>query len=178
MQCLAVTPGTRPASPGSARTRRSSNLVRITVPAASRPETWSNKGSPRCGMAGDCSMTKYKIVCLFAAIAAGISLAPAQNSKAHSPSAKPSPAPVNSATKPLTPKSAMPPAHKPSSALPRASTSGRNANAELTRLERQNINAAGSKKPAKGAPVPKSADTPNRNGSGINSSNQKPTKTN
>jgi hypothetical protein len=123
-------------------------------------------------------MMKYRFVCLFVTIAAGLCLAPAQNSKVRASSATPHPDPLQAATKPLTPKSAMPSHRKSSVAVPPASTSGRNTTAELTRMERQNGKASGSKGgdkgPAKSSSVRKSADPSAGSGPGINSKYQKP----
>jgi hypothetical protein len=123
-------------------------------------------------------MMKYRLVCLFVTMAAGICLAPAQNSNVRASSAKPGPDPLQAATKPLTPKSAMPSHRKSSVAMPPASTSGKNTTADLTRMERQNGKASGSKSgdkgPAKGSSVRKSADTSAGSGSGINFKYQKP----
>lgn len=118
-------------------------------------------------------MMKYRVVCLFVAVAASIGLATAQNSQVHSSSAKSGPDPLQTATKPLTPKSAMSPQHKSSATVPSAPTT-RKTNAELSRLERQNIKAGGSKKAAKAPSVPKPAGPSNGSGSGINSTYQKP----
>jgi hypothetical protein len=123
-------------------------------------------------------MMKYRLICLFVTIAAGICLAPAQNSKVRASSAKPGPDPLQAATKPLTPKSAMPSHRKSSVAVPSASTSGRNTTAELTRMERQNGKASGSKSgdkgPAKSSSVRKSTETSAGSGPEINSKYQKP----
>jgi hypothetical protein len=119
---------------------------------------------------------KYRVVCWFVAAAALICLATAQNSQVRASSAKAGPDPLQTATKPLTPKSAMPAQRKSSVAEPIASTSSRNTTAELTHLERQNIKAGGSKSgagPAKSASAPKSANT-SAGRSGIDFKYQKP----
>jgi hypothetical protein len=118
---------------------------------------------------------KYRAVCLFVTIAAWTGQGAAQNSQVHSSSAKSSEDSLHAATKPLTPKSAMPQSHKSSNVTPNASAKSRNTNAELTRLEQQNIKAGASKKPATGAVAPKPAGASNANGSGINFNYQKPT---
>ncbi|HWW13956.1 MAG TPA: hypothetical protein VN310_04775 [Candidatus Dormibacteraeota bacterium] len=121
-------------------------------------------------------MMKHKTGCLFAVIAAGLCLATAQNPKVHSSSAEPKSGAKSheAATKPLTPKSAMPPAHKSSAAVPHTSTSSQKTSAELARLEHQNVKGATPKKPAKAASAPKPAGTPNARGSEINFNYQKP----
>jgi hypothetical protein len=72
----------------------------------------------------------------------------------------------------------MPPPHKASGVIARTSTNGRNANTELTRLERQPINAQGSNgskaTAAKNASIPKTSGTTKGSGSGINSSYREP----
>lgn len=120
-------------------------------------------------------MIKHKIAGLFVTIVAGVGLTTAQNSRAHSSSAQPKPDPVQTVTKPLTKKSAMPQTHKSSGAAAApASTSAAKTNAELSRLERQNLKTPAAKKPANPAPAPKSAGTSNASGSGINATYQKP----
>jgi hypothetical protein len=122
-------------------------------------------------------MTRYKVFCLCLAVAASISLAAAQEPQVRSSSGKAGADPLKNVTKPLTPKSAMPPQRKSSSAAPKA-TSGGKPDAELTRLERQPIRAeipkSGNAGPAKSAPLVKSADTSAGSGSGINFKYQKP----
>jgi hypothetical protein len=121
-------------------------------------------------------MMKYRVVCLFVTVAAGICLATAQNSQVRSSSTKSGPDSLQTATKPLTPKSAMP-VHPKSSAAPAVSTSGQKTSTELTHLERQNIKAqspkSGSTGPAKSASVPKPTQT-SASGSGIDFKYQKP----
>ena len=119
-------------------------------------------------------MMKYKAVFWFVTCAVWIGVATAQKSKPLSSSPKASPAPVHAATKPLTPKSAMPPPHKSSVVAPHASKSNQKSNAELNHLERQPIKATSPKKTAKSASAPKPAGATNANGSGINSTYQKP----
>jgi hypothetical protein len=121
-------------------------------------------------------MMKYRVVCLFITVAALVALATAQNTQARSSSAKSGPDPLQTATKPLTPKSAITPHRKSSVALP--ATNDRNTTAELTRMERQNVKAGDSKSVSvpsaqRVSPV-KSADTSAGNGSGINFKYKKP----
>jgi hypothetical protein len=70
----------------------------------------------------------------------------------------------------------MPQSRKPLGVAPNASTKGGNTNAELTRLEHQNIKAGASKRPATGASALKPAAKSNGN-AGINFNYQKPTTT-
>jgi hypothetical protein len=105
-------------------------------------------------------MTKYRIACWFITLAASTCLSLAQSSQVGASSAKPGPDPLQTATKPLTPKSAMPPQRKPSAEVPSAASS-RKTSTELARLERQNNSAVTSSsdaRSAKGPSVPKSAD--------------------
>ena len=124
-------------------------------------------------------MMKRRVVCSLVTMAAGICLATAQNStqksQVGSTSAKSGADPLKTATKPLTPKSAMPAPHKSSVAVPNTSKSGRNTTAELTHLEQQNTKAGSSKStpPAKVPPV-KPADKSAGSDSGINFKYQKP----
>jgi uncharacterized iron-regulated membrane protein len=122
-------------------------------------------------------MIKHKVVFLFATVIAGLSLAAGQSSTVHATSANAGPDPAKVATKPLTPKSAMPAKSKSSMAAPATSAprAGSKTDAELSRLERQPIKAANSNtnKPSKVPAVSKPAAA-NANGSGINSTYQKP----
>ena len=121
-------------------------------------------------------MMKLRIACLFVTVAASISLATAQNSGGRSSSAKAGRDPLQTAIKPLTPKSVTTPTRKSSVAVPRTSK-GSNAAAELTHLEHQNIKAGSKSRgagPAKGISAPKSAGTTARTGSGINFKYEKP----
>jgi hypothetical protein len=70
-------------------------------------------------------MTQYKVICLFVAIAGGLCLATAQSSQVGSSSAKRGADPLQTATKPLTPKSAMPPQRKSPVVAPKASAGSR-----------------------------------------------------
>lgn len=121
-------------------------------------------------------MIKHKVVFLFATVIAGLSLAAGQSSTVHATSANAGPDPTKVATKPLTPESAMPKGKSstvaPATSAPRA---GSKTDAELSRLERQPIKAANSNtnKPSKVPAVSKPAAA-NANGSGINSTYQKP----
>jgi hypothetical protein len=122
-------------------------------------------------------MMKRQMILLCVTLAASAVLATAQNSKPKASPSKSSAHNATSSTKPLTPKSAMTPAHKTSLTVPNASNS-RKTNAELTRLERQNVKA-GTPKGSSGGTAPKvpaiKSDTkPSANGSGINASYQKP----
>ena len=122
-------------------------------------------------------MTKCRIAFLFVTVGALICLASAQNPTVGSSSAKSVADPLKTATRPLTPKSAMAPPRKSSVAVPKAATSGRDTNAEITRLERQGIKTGVSKSGNTGASKAnpaKPAATSSGSGSGINSSYQKP----
>jgi hypothetical protein len=122
-------------------------------------------------------MMKCGIALLFVTVAASICVASAQNSNIGSSSAESGAAPIKKAIQPLTPKSAMAAPRKSSVALPKASTSGRDTSAELTRLEHQGIKTGGSKSGntrATKADLVKPAAGSSGSGSGINSSYQKP----
>ena len=103
---------------------------------------------------------KNRLIYWFVTAAVCTCLATAQNSQVHSSAAKTSPDPLKSATKPLTQKSATTP-HRSSSSVPapkpagtsKPSTTG-NTSSELTRLERQNVTAKGSKTASTSAPRP------------------------
>src|SRR5258708_32646603 len=118
-------------------------------------------------------MRKYRIVCL--SVVAWIGLASGQSSKPLSSSAKLDSDPLKAATKPLTPKSAMPSHRKTAVAATKSTKRGSNATAELAHLERQNSKAAGSKTgstaPGKSTP---GKSVPSRSGSKINFKYQKP----
>ncbi len=118
---------------------------------------------------------KTKVACFFAVGVAGICLATAQTSQTHSSSAKTGSDSAKAATKPLTPKSAMPAPHKSSVAVPNASKGGSNATTQLNRLERQPAGGGAAKGtlPAK-VTVPKTSAASAGNGSGINFKYQKP----
>jgi hypothetical protein len=119
-------------------------------------------------------MTKRRAVGLFLTVATWTCMAAAQSSPGGSSSAKASPDPLQSATKPLTPKSAMPAPHKSSVVAP--NPSGRNTTAELTHLEQQNIKSGSSnssKGSAKSVPPLKPAGT-SGSGPGIDFKYQKP----
>jgi hypothetical protein len=126
-------------------------------------------------------MTKFRVVCFFVTIAFGICLATAQNSTTRSSSsARPGSDPIKAATKPLTPKSAMPPQHKSGTAapVPHNTTKGRAADAELTRLEHQNLKVKGSTTGNPPAPNHATSRKPSatsaQKGSGIDFKYQKP----
>jgi len=110
-------------------------------------------------------------------VAALIGLATSQNAKVGLSSAASAQDPLKTATKPLTPKSAIQPRSRSSAPLPNASTNSRKTNAELARLERQSTKTGGSKGgntgAAKAASI-KPLGNPSKSGSGINSSYQKP----
>ena len=134
-------------------------------------------GDAQAGESERFSMIKHKVLYVFATVIAGLSLAAGQSSKVHTTSANTGPNPTKVATKPLTPKSAMPKG-KSSTAAPATSTpkTASKTDAELSRLERQpikaanpNANKAAVKSPAVSKPV-----AANANGSGINSTYQKP----
>jgi hypothetical protein len=120
---------------------------------------------------------KNKVVCLFVTVAAGLCLAAAQSSVLNPAPAKSGKDPLQSATKPLTPKSAMSAPHKSPPVAPNTSTSTRKTDAELNHLEHQNIKApstkSGTAAPAKRASA-KPAAASSTNGSGINATYQKP----
>jgi hypothetical protein len=120
---------------------------------------------------------KYRVVCLFVTVAAGIFLAAAQDSQLR-PSSASGADPLKRATQPLIPKSAMPVHHPSPAVAPNGATSGRNTNEELNHLERQNVKTPSSKSgktgTAKAASVPKSPDASAGRGSGINFKYQKP----
>ena len=117
---------------------------------------------------------KFRILRLLVTIAAGVSLATAQNSQARSTPAKKDP--LQTATKPLTPKSAMPAQHKSTAVVTRPAKSAGNTTAELNRMERQNAKGGKVKStsPAKSASVPRTAATPAANDSKTNFKYQKP----
>jgi hypothetical protein len=127
-------------------------------------------------------MMKFKAALFSATVAALVGLATAQSSKTQSSKTSASSSKLGShsatsSTKPLTPKSAMPPARKKAVSAPMASTENRRTNAELSRLEKQNAKVgapkSGNPNTAKVPPL-KSDAKPSTNGSGINSSYQKP----
>jgi hypothetical protein len=126
---------------------------------------------------GDFPMMKRKIVFWFVAGAAVVGMATAQNPKVGASSSKAGTDPLKTATKPLTPKTAIAPRSKTSGSISTSSANSQRTNAELTRLERQSVKAGSSKGgnagTAKAAPV-KSAKTSSPSGSGINASYQKP----
>jgi len=122
-------------------------------------------------------MMKCKTVCLFVTVVTGICLATAQTSPKSSSSGKSRSDPVKAATKPLTPKSAMSPSRKSSAGLPAAPTKRSDPNAELNRLESQDIKVAAPKNntgAVKGTVIRSSTASP-KGGSGINATYQKPT---
>ena len=123
---------------------------------------------------------KFRVKGILVAIAACICVSPAQNSQVRSSSASSTGKPdfLQTATKPLTPKSAMPAHRKPAAAEPKPSANSSKTTAELTHLERgQNAKTGGSKSsstaPAKSASA-KSTGTPASSGSRIDFKYQKP----
>jgi hypothetical protein len=117
---------------------------------------------------------KFRIVLLLVTLAAGLNPATAQNSQGRSSTAQKDP--LQTATNPLTPKSAMPAQHKSTAVAPLAAKNGENTTAELTHLEQQNIKARTVKgtSPAKNPAAAKTAGTPAANNSKINFKYQKP----
>ncbi len=122
--------------------------------------------------------TTTLLVCLNAAFF--LSPAIAQNSKGTS-SLNKGPDPLQTVTKPITPKSAM--THKPSSAGAAMPMSSSKTDAELANLERQNSKTikAGTNNPTTNArtaksnpPNPTKAASGSGSGSGINAQYQKP----
>ena len=122
-------------------------------------------------------MMNRKITFVFVAISTFACMAPAQNSKIDSSSAKTGADPLKTATQPLTPKSPTTTRRTSAVSVPNASTHSQDTNAELTRLERQSAKVGVSKNssapPAKGSSV-KPNSSSSGSGSGINSSYQKP----
>jgi hypothetical protein len=121
---------------------------------------------------------KHKTIFLFLALAAMIGLATAQSSQGHSLSGSKSGA--DPATKPLSPKSAMP-AHKSSVPAPVVPSAKGSTTTELNHLEHQNPHATkGSAARAKSTPAPKpavqpkSTETSTAKGSGVDFKYQKP----
>lgn len=125
------------------------------------------------------AMAKYRVLSLSMAFAASVTLSMAQGTQVRASSTKAALDPVQNVTKPITPKSAMPPQYKSAAVVSMPAETGK-TNAELTRLERQPIKAetptstSGSAKTAKGVPLIKSSNASAGNGSGINFKYQKP----
>jgi hypothetical protein len=120
---------------------------------------------------------KFKILLLLVAAAACTSLLQGQSSKPHSTSTGSTSGTASlNATKPLTPKSAMPSHRKAAVAAPRARNNA-NTTAQLTQLERQNSKANSLKStgtaPAKPVTL-KSGSGPTEKNSGIDFKYQKP----
>lgn len=122
-------------------------------------------------------MMKYRIVCLLVAVAAFSSLSPAQNSQPRSSSATAGSGALKTATKPLTPKSAMPAHRKAATVAPKATGTMNTTTAQLNHLERQNNKANSPKNPG-AAPgkdtTLKSGSAPAGKSSGIDFKYQKP----
>jgi hypothetical protein len=121
-------------------------------------------------------MMKYRIVGLLATLVGGICIATGQSSKAHSSSPKADP--LTTATKPLTPKSALEQRHKAAVAAPRSTKSASKTSAELNRLEQQPTKATNKRSAAsaKATSTPRSAtaDPAVANNSRTNFKYQKP----
>jgi hypothetical protein len=119
---------------------------------------------------------KSSIACLLATLIAGICMASAQTSKTHSSSTKPNPDPVTSATKPLTPKSAMQPPRKTAAVVAGSTKSASKTSAELNHLERQPAHTANQKgtPAAKATPKAVTTDPAAANNSRTNFKYQKP----
>lgn len=121
-------------------------------------------------------MVKNRVLSLCMAFAASVTLSMAQGTQVRSSSAKAGADPLQNVTKPLTPKSAMPPQRKSTPVAPMPAGSAK-TNSELTRLERQPVKAETPKsgvKAAKTAPLVKSANASAGTGPGINFKYQKP----
>lgn len=103
-----------------------------------------------------------------------VSQGTAQNPPTRSTPHKSDPGAVPTASKPLTPKSAMPAKRKSSVTLP-ADSSTRNTSAELSHLERQKTRTNGAKGADKGSQkIAPKAETSAANGSGVNFKYKKP----
>src|ERR1700684_4283561 len=99
-----------------------------------------------------CGVVSLLITASLITAAALSGLGTAQTSQARSSSTtttKGGSDPLQTATKPLTPKSAMPAQRKSSVAVPSTSAGSRNTSKELTHLEHQKIGARGSKSASK-----------------------------
>lgn len=122
-------------------------------------------------------MMRHSVAYLLVTAATVVGLATAQSSQVRSSSSKSVADPIQSATKPLTPKSAMPAHRKASVVAPTPPPSSEKTTAELNHLEHQNIKtgsaASGSSKAPKSVVV-KPAARSSANGSGINATYQKP----
>jgi len=118
-------------------------------------------------------MAKWKMVGCILGLGASL-LAGAQNSHPGASSGKSTPDPGRAATKPLTPKSAMPAPHKSAAAAPSAGSSNQKTNQELTRLERQNAGAPSGKSKTTKSPSVKSGDPSSSRNPAINATYQKP----
>jgi hypothetical protein len=113
---------------------------------------------------------KYAAIVFSLTITALTTVGMAQTSHTRSSSDDPGAA---AATRPLTPKSAMPQPHKSSTvASPKAA--GHNTNAELNRLERQNIKAANPHGGKTNSVAPKARNASAGKNSDINFAYQKP----
>jgi hypothetical protein len=118
-------------------------------------------------------VNKSKIVCLLVTAAIMTVLCVAQSTKPLSSPSKTAKDPLVAATKPITPKSAMPAHPKSAAVLPPAT--GKNTTAELTHLENQKISTpTANNGSGKGAPVTKRTRTSGASGPAIDYRYQKP----
>lgn len=133
------------------------------------------RGTRISASGGRFSLMKYRLTFFGAFGLALIGLATAQSSQVHSSSAKSTSDPLQAATKPLTPKSAMPSSgHKSSAAVLPPSTNVGKTNAELSRVEREKIKTGPSTSASKDSPKLASAPKSNEANPAINYKYQKP----
>lgn len=124
-------------------------------------------------------MMKRKTLSWLITAVAGIGVATAQGSPKTSSSGKSASDPLQAATKPLTPKSETSSTRRrPPVGMPVATTKTSNRDAELNRLESQNIHStgtknAGSPRATKVTPITSTA-TSSKAGSGINATYKAP----
>jgi len=90
-------------------------------------------------------MIKYRYALFLMTVAGLLGLAVGQNSKGASSPSKPANDSLRNATKPITPKSAMPAQRKGAVASPKPATRQSSTSTELSRLERQSSKATASK---------------------------------
>lgn len=83
------------------------------------------------------TMRNFKVASWLVTVASCSILVTAQNSQNRSSSTTKGPDPLKTATKPITPKSAMPAQHKSTAAAPATGVANTNASKELSHLERQ-----------------------------------------
>ncbi len=100
------------------------------------------------------SAMKHSVVGIAVMLVAGAFVAQAQVPRDRTSSPRTTPDPMAAATKPLTPKTAAPPAHKSAAptSLPKTGSGTAGTNAELSRLERQNSAPKTPKKASSSAP--------------------------